>query len=334
MEIATVLGPVDAVDLGMTLVHEHLRFGWPGHELDHRVPFDRARGISACVDRLGELREYGVRTIVDPCPIELGRDPEFAAEVSQQSGVNVVIATGLYNEHQGQPYYFRQLPVGAMTDLFVREIDEGIGTTGIRAGIVKAAGGGVPGVAGATHEREGLGEFELRAHEAGGKAAAETGVPVITHNDERRPQGRQQLKILLDAGVAPERIAIGHSDGVGDMRYYFHVLRRGAFLAFDRFGLTTICSDKFRLASLLGLIHSGFGRQLLLSTDSVVCALGELEPMLAEALANEDWHPRRIFEEIVPQLTDAGVSATEVASLLVHNPARLFGADRGGASHE
>ena len=50
------------------------------------------------MEKLKEIKELGVTSFVDPCPMELGRDPEFAAECADKSGLNIVVATGLYNE--------------------------------------------------------------------------------------------------------------------------------------------------------------------------------------------------------------------------------------------
>ena len=89
--VQTVTGPAAIADLGVTLVHEHLLIGYPGWFMDALAPrFDRASALGRTVDRLKELRSFGVETFVDPCPIDLGRDVEFAADVSQASGATSV----------------------------------------------------------------------------------------------------------------------------------------------------------------------------------------------------------------------------------------------------
>ena len=145
MAINSVLGPIKVEDLGSTLIHEHLGIGWPGWELDYQ-DFDRKKDGVRVVKRLKEIRELGIRSIVDPCPMELGRDPLFAAEMSEKSGVQVVIATGLYNDALGIPMHFRLMDVDGIAEVYVREIEQGIGTTGIKAGIIKTASGGIHGV--------------------------------------------------------------------------------------------------------------------------------------------------------------------------------------------
>ncbi|MFM2419457.1 MAG: hypothetical protein RL385_4180, partial [Pseudomonadota bacterium] len=84
--IQTVTGPVAIAQLGLTLVHEHLLIGYPGWWMDARAPrFVRTDAVARAVDKLSELRELGVRTLVDPCPMDLGRDVALMAEVSARA---------------------------------------------------------------------------------------------------------------------------------------------------------------------------------------------------------------------------------------------------------
>ena len=60
--------------------------------------FQRAETLAKAVDRMGELKSFGVATFVDPCPMDLGRDVEFMAEVAQRSGMQIICATGAYKK--------------------------------------------------------------------------------------------------------------------------------------------------------------------------------------------------------------------------------------------
>src|SRR5437588_12851051 len=143
--VQSVLGPIDTADLGPTLVHEHLSISYPGDQLDPKSTWDRKANIEAGVERMARLREHGVRTIVDPCPIDLARDPELMAEVAQQSGMQVVCATGFYHEDIGIPYYWRVRSGGAVAELYLHGIEHGSGGTGIRPGGSKSRSLGPPG---------------------------------------------------------------------------------------------------------------------------------------------------------------------------------------------
>src|SRR5580698_3743190 len=186
----TVTGSVSPDDLGLTLVHEHLLVGYPGWTMDALAPpFHRAEAASRGVDRLLELRALGVATFVDPCPIDLGRDVEFMAEVSERSGVHVVCATGAYTELEGLSYTFRALPAEEITEIYVKELTDGIGSSGIRAGFVKVATGAPE-----------ISAYERKLLVAGGRAAAAVGCPVLTHTEDARC-GLEQIAILTEQSV-------------------------------------------------------------------------------------------------------------------------------------
>jgi phosphotriesterase-related protein len=100
--INTVTGTCKPAELGRTLVHEHLLIGFPGWEMDALAPrFKRAEARARAVEWMHRLQGHGVSTFLDPCPIDLGRDPEFMAEVAQASGMRIICTTGAYFEEQG-----------------------------------------------------------------------------------------------------------------------------------------------------------------------------------------------------------------------------------------
>jgi len=320
MSINTVMGKCEPRDLGFTLIHEHLAAGMPGWEFDNKG-FDRKREMAKLVEQLREIKSLGVSSFVDPCPMELGRDPEYAAEAAEKSGLKVIIATGVYNEALGFPQHFRMLGPDDIAEVYVSELTEGIGSTGIKAGIIKTATGGVPGW---TNDTE-ITKLEKKALAAAARAHKATGAPILCHNNELAPFGRETLDIFEEEGVDFNRVLIGHACGVGNMRYYFDILERGAWLGFDRFGIEPIASDKMRLASLFGLLAVGYNR-IMLSHDAVACWLGrETEAARKMIKASPNWNYSHICKNIIPALRKGGVSDQTIRTLTVDNPRNYFG---------
>ena len=314
--VHTVTGRVAADALGTTLMHEHLSIGYPGWTAEAAV--DRARRrehVALCVERMRELAAHGLGTLVDPCPIDLGRDVELMAEVAQASGIRIVCATGLYKEDEGAAAYFKFRQhwgdaLAEMTDLFVRELTDGVDGTGIRAGVIKVATG------------EGrITPYEETVLRAAARAHRATGAPITTHTDQGT-MGPAQLDILVGEGVAPHAIIVGHSCGSTDVRYHLAMLDRGAVLGFDRFGLEMLHPDRERLAVLIGLLGVGFEHQLVLSHDTVWCWRGRAPNLPPELLPH--WKPTYVFETIVPRLRAAGVAEAKIQAMLVDNPCRYF----------
>jgi phosphotriesterase-related protein len=312
----TVLGPCNAADLGVTLMHEHLVIGWPGWDADVAAPaFNRKDTIKLCVDHMQELKALGMRTLLDPCPIDLGRDVELAAEVAQATGVRIICATGLYKEESGATPYFKFR--GQFTDVikemaegFIKEIEVGIGATGIKAGVIKIATG--------AHQ---ITPYEEKVIRAAARAHKATGAPITTHTEDGT-MGCEQLDLFASEGVDLKRVIIGHSCGSADLKYHTDMLDRGAYLGFDRFGLDFLHPDRLRKAALIGLLGIGCENQIVLSHDTVWCWRGRSLPVPESQLTN--WRPTHVFKNIVPALRDAGVTKEKIDAMLIHNPRRYF----------
>jgi phosphotriesterase-related protein len=316
--VATVTGSIAPDQLGRTLMHEHLLVGYPGWESDTVRPGpDPREHFRVAVDRIQELQALGFTSLLDPCPNDLGRDVELMAKVAQHTGFQIVCSTGLYKQAEGgHPYWqFRSRfgsGVDEIAELFVRELTDGIGPTGIRAGIIKVATG--PGR---------MTDYERSVFEAAAKAAVQTGAPITTHTDEGTI-GDLQQQVLTAGGVAAHRIVIGHSCGTSDRAYHLRIARGGSYLGFDRFGLEMLHPDAERVASLVALVRAGAGDRVVVSHDSVWCWRGEPIPPALLAEVEAIWNPTHFSRRVVPQLRDAGVDDLAIDALLVDNPRRFF----------
>jgi phosphotriesterase-related protein len=197
--------------------------------------------------------------------------------------------------------------------VFIRELTEGIGETGIRAGIIKVATG---------HPT--ISEYEKKILIAAAKASVETGAPITTHTDEGR-LGDEQQKILTDAGVPAHKIIIGHSCGTDDNAYHMKLIEGGSYLGFDRFGIEVLQPDAKRIASLLAVVKKGAASRVVVSHDSVWCWRGQPIPnteAFAELLAV--WTPSHFFTGIMPKLLEGGATKEQIEMMLVDNPRRFF----------
>ncbi len=320
--IQSVLGKVELNDLGRTLMHEHLLVGYAGWEADTVRPGpSRSEMVKVCVDRVEELKSGGIDSMVDPCPNDLGRDVELAAEVAQKTGFQIICATGLYKEAEGGTAYWKFRSnfgpqAEAMAEIFVRELTVGIGETGVRAGIIKVATG-----------HGAITDYERTVLEAAAKASVETGAPITTHTDEGK-LGDEQQAILTSHGVPANRIIIGHSCGTVDHDYHMKIARGGSYLGFDRFGLDMIQSDDLRVAALAKVVEAGACAQVVVSHDTVWCWRGQPIPDPgAIALVAPNWHPLHFTRNIAPRLREAGVTDQQIEMMMVENPRRFFAGD-------
>ena len=323
MQVQTVLGSIDLDQLGRTLMHEHLFIKFPGAEFDPTATYDRAAFIAEATKRLTQLRvEHGVKSFVDPCPIELGRDVSVMAEIAERSQMNIICTTGFYFELMGLPVYWRARSVEEIAELYIREITHGVGSTGIRAGAIKVATG-APDIT----------PLEMKFLEAACIAQKATNVPIITHTQDGYA-GPEQQAAFAAGGVSAHRCLIGHCCGNSDPAYHRRVVDGGSYIGFDRIGLQRYQPDDVRADNLVRLVRSGYRSQIMMSQDRHCGWLGKFarqvppaEQTHIDALRTEGkWPPpyTYLFTDFVPMLRARGMADGEIFSILDDNPRRFF----------
>lgn len=322
-KMQTVLGPVATEDLGRTMFHEHLLIMYPGAEYDSTLEFDREGAVREGTRRLIELREnHGIRTFVDPCPIELGRDVEAMAAISEQSGVNIVCTTGFYFQPLGLPPYWANSTVEQIAELYIHELEKGVGGTGIRAGGLKCATGS-----------KAISDSERRCLEAACIAQKETGVRIWTHTTDGSC-GPDQQEIFASHGVDLVGVVIGHCCETGDQAYHRRIVEAGSYIGFDRIGWAQYQSDAVRADSLAALIDAGFAGQVLLGQDRFTAMRGRYgRPQSAEEVERMErlkregnWPPpyTHLFTTFFPMMVERGVPESTLYAMLDENTRRFF----------
>ena len=321
LKIQTVRGPIAPEDLGITLVHEHMAVGYPGWDCDPLArPYDREKIVKLCLRALEPVKSRGVNSIIDATPLDLNRDVEVLKEVSSKMQLHIVCSTGRYTQEEGKWAYLRARSRNKIGDVctelyegFLKEISEGIGGSGIRAGVIKVATG-----------HGSISPFEEAALRAAARAGRETGLPIITHT-ENGTMGPEQASLLVGEGVKPEKIMIGHMCGNPSIQYQMNVLSKGVNISFDRFGIESFVPDRVRISMLVGLLGGGYAGRIMMSHDFMCCVSGrggKLPEEVAGKTAN--WSLTHIFQNIIPALKRAGVTDEQIRTMTVDNPRRLF----------
>lgn len=305
--VNTVAGPVDTSELGFTLMHEHIIVKSPGVVENFPSVWNREEEIERAVTRLGDVAARGVKTLVD-ATADLGRDIHFVAEVARRSGVQIIVATGLWIE---VPRYFQTRRADVMAELFTKEINEGIAGTQIKAGIIKCA----TDEAGATADIEKVLRACARVHRA-------TDVPITTHTFAAGQTGTVQQDIFQSEGVDLSRVIIGHSGDSKDIDYLSRLIGRGSYIGMDRFGLDMFLPTADRVATIAQLCKMGHADKMVLSHDAN-SYMDWFERSLLE-MTTPDWHYNFIPDSVIPALVESGVTEEEIHQMTVENPRRIF----------
>lgn len=283
---------------------------------------DEEARVADAVARLNELKSRGVDTIVDLTVIGLGRYIPRIARVAAQTDLNIVVATGLYT-YNDVPFRFHYTGPGSelggpevMTDMFVRDIEEGIADTGVKAGILKCA-----------TDKPGITPGVERVLRAVAQAHKRTGVPISTHTHAGLRRGLEQQKIFEEEGVDLSRVVIGHSGDSTDIGYLEELVAGGSYLGMDRFGIDTILPLEDRVKTVATMCERGHADRMVLSHDAN-CYFDALpEELLPVAAPN--WNYLHIHNDVIPALKQRGVTDDQLKTMLVDNPRRIF--DRQGA---
>jgi len=260
--VQTIRGSIASEELGRTLSHEHLTTGSPGME---RIPdlLDRAEMIDRCLEALRRAHEVGIDSLIDLTPFDLGRQVWLFEAVAEQSPINIVCATGVY---RWVPVVYWGWDEDRIAEHFVREIEDGIEGSTIRAGAIKLAWDleyRLDEIAGRTSPREIL----ERTARAAARASKSTGVPISCHTRAQDELGIPLLDIFEDEGLDLRAVTIGHSNDSQDFDYLRGLAARGTTVGLDRFFAAEPEYVAERSNVALELVKAGYAEQICLGHD-------------------------------------------------------------------
>jgi phosphotriesterase-related protein len=312
--VQTVEGPIDADELGLTLVHEHVRFRdeavaaqWPGR-------YDEQLELDAALLAVNAAKDRGVRTIVDPTAMFGGRDVRFMKRIAEETGVRIVACTGIYS-YDYLPHYFENRDVDVMADHFVEDIEIGVQGTDIRAAFLKCAA-----------DAAGMTEHVEKIHRACARASLETGAPIMAHSMPAVGTGPRQVEIFREEGVEMAKVQIAHCGDTDDVSYIEGLIEQGVYAGLDRYGLEMYLPIDKRNATAAELLRRGHAERLMISQD--FCAtIDWFPPEAAEVFEGQgairNWSTTLVFDEVVPWLREQGAMDDErFQTVFVENPRR------------
>ena len=297
--VRTVTGDIPANQLGIVLMHEHL--------VCEISPEQIIREEDPVADLEG-FRRSGGTSIVELTNTGMGQDAAAIQRLSGRTGVTIVIGTGFYRD-PWYPSFVRSAGIEELTDYMVRQIEEGVEGTGVRAGIVGEIG---------TSQEE-ITPDEAKVMRAAARAARHSGAPLSTHTSFGT-FALEQLDLIEAEGLALDRVSVGHLDLIPDPDYHTAVAERGAYVQYDTFGKEQYTADQRRIDCLLEMLARGFEQQILLSNDI---------SRATYLVSRGGWGYSHLLDSVVPKLRECGVSDSTLDLLLCKNPARFLRLVRG-----
>ena len=306
--IRTVLGDIPSDRLGAALPHEHLIVDWSEMLGRPKLAFDREATVDRIVAKLEWAAEAGIGAIGEVTPIGTGRYVDVFVDVARRTRVHIVASTGFFHESWCPIHPIAAaLDVDGLTDLFVREITEGMGATTVRAGMIKVATG------------EGrISPKEAEILRAAARASLATGCPIITH--QTGGLGLEQLDLFATEGLPADRVIVSHvGQGPDPIPPALAIAERGATISIDQISYPGFPDEAF-VNVAASAVRAGLGDRVVLGHDGLVIGHGPDERFGAVDVSDYAYIPR-VF---VPKLRAAGLSEDDVEAILVRNPARAM----------
>jgi phosphotriesterase-related protein len=228
----------------------------------------------------------GVACIVDAGHADSGRDIGFLRQVAAKTNVHIVASGGFY----AQPWYPKEISTMSEDDI-------------LRT-LIQQADEDTLGAWGEIGSWDEITADERKVFRAIGRAHVATNIPIYTHTGIPGKAAIEQLHILEDQGVNPNRVVIGHMGNLADPNVYVHkhLCRRGAFVAFDRQGGN---NDAQQVPMVMALLDAGFAGNLMFSADA--------SSGYAKTLA--------VF---LPKLKAAGATDAVLHQIMYDNPRRFL----------
>lgn len=338
MKALTVLGEVPADALGITLIHEHLLFDFRDYWEPPTAASDLALAeeplslpllgrlrynpflikdnlvhgdVQLAIEELQPYAALGGRTIVDPTNTSIGRDPLALKRIAHATGLHLIMGAGYYTEISLDDA-FKARSVADLAYELTREVEEGVGNTGVRAGLVGEIGTSSP-----------ITEAEKLSLRAAARAHAATGAPLMIHLDGWGREGHCILDIVQEEGGDPNRTILCHMNpSWEDTDYQCSLAQRGAYIEYDMMGMTYVYppakaspDDTSSLRGICALVHAGYLSRVLLSQDVF------LKSMLQRYGGLGYTH---LLDTLQPQYRAADINQQHLKVMLCENPQRVL----------
>lgn len=302
--IMTVKGPIRASEMGSTLIHEHVLVDFIGADKITNQRWDKPEVIKKVLPYLKEVKDLGVRTLIECTPAYLGRDPLLLKALSDSSGLHILTNTGYYGARNNLflPAHAFTESAAQLAERWIREWEDGIAGTGIRPGFIKI------GV-----ESDSLSALHQKLVRAAAITHLKTGLTIASHTGPALP-ALKEIKLLKSEGVSPNAFIWVHAQAEEDYSNHVLAAKKGAWISLDGFSDDHL--EKY-INMINNLKKNNLLKRVLLSHDAGWYSPGEENGGKFGAYTS-------IFTTLIPALKQAHYTEKEIEQLFVKNPMEAF----------
>ncbi|MGH2805612.1 MAG: phosphotriesterase, partial [Thermoleophilaceae bacterium] len=195
-------------------------------------------------------------------------------------------------------------------------LEHGIQGTGIKPALIKCAA-----------DEPGLTPNIEKVHRAAARASNQTGRPIMAHSRPASGTGLEQMRIFEEEGVDPARVQVAHTGDTDDLDYIERLLDTGCWIGMDRYGLDIYLPTEQRQKTVLALLERGYADRMFISQD--YCSTIDWFPLEVQEYLKENevpkWSMTFLFEVVIPELKERGMTGEQLEQMMVENPKRWLG---------
>jgi len=299
----TTQGELGAKGAGVVLPHEHIFTDLRGPTVAGYGQANIEDVVRVMKPRLIEAKEVGVGVLVECSSIGVGRNVTAIRRLAEESGLPVIVPTGVYGRANFAPPAHRNMTKNDLAALFVKEIQEDIEGSGSKAGFIKIS----------TSDTT-LTALEEKFLRAARRAALSTGAVVASHT-AAGSVARRQIDIL--ESISPSiRFIWVHAQVERNRTIHRELAARGVFIEFDSLGWQP-SDDNSLIAAIKELLAAGYGDRILLSHDA-----GWYQPGQTNGGTQKPY--TYLHKTFIPKLRSNGLTDTMIRMITDENPVRAF----------
>lgn len=298
----TTLGPRTTDTLGLILPHEHIFGNFDGFDHAAAESVTAAELLAFIGPEIEHAELAGVTALAEATSIGGARRVDLVKAVSETTGLPVLAATGIFRE----PWIseqVRMLGEAGLRDWMIRELNDGIDDTGVRAGWIKLRSGD-----------DGLSPEQATLIRAAASAGRASGAAIGSHTVRGRVA--QEQAVLLDrAGYSAARFIWVHAQVEPDAEWNLRLARQGAWIEYD--GIGEADNDALYVDRIRLLWDAGFGAQILLSQDR-----GWYDPLKPGGGTPKPY--TYLVDSFLPKLSAAGFDEVAIRQMTHLNPFNAY----------
>ena len=304
--IHTLKGSIDINRFGLILPHEHLFTDLRGPSAAGYAQGEASKVIQTVRPYLEEASAASATALVECSTLGVGRNLSVLLALANVTSMHIIAPTGVYRDAY-IPESLREASEDYLTDLWTKELTEGIEDTSIQAGFIKLA-----------MSDDGPTPLEIRNLQAAVKASQQTGAVIGSHTIGGAV-AKKEMDVLEEAGLDLKRFIWIHAQSEPDISILREAAERGAYIELDSVGAPHQSQPEL-LQTTLELIHAGYAEHLLLSHDA-----GWYDPARTNGLPENGYRGyTALMKEFLPALRERGISEEQIKLITVENPARAF----------